>query len=160
MKWTYHLQVDAPIDAICQVGFAPDRWFTFFKAYRGLESVAPNWLDPGSSIVFRFAVIGPWTVRVKQTVVEHERGRRLRIHEEALSGLWIDDVEFSFQPEDGVTAVKITGNQTSRLLPARLLILLMYPLNWLSTPRAMKRFKAIVESNRGISPLQGSRHDS
>ena len=159
MKWTYRLRVDAPIDAIYQAGFAPDKWFTFFKTYRGLESVDPNWLEPGSSIIFRFAVFGPWTVRVKQTVVEHQRGRRLRIHEEALSGLWIDDVEFSFQPKEGATTVQITGNQTSKFLPARSLIFLMYPLNWLSTPRAMKRFKAMVESNKSMSP-QGSSHDS
>jgi hypothetical protein len=149
MKWSYQFWVDAPVETIYEAGFAPERWFTFFKTYRGLESVDPNWLEPGSSIAFRFAVAGPWTVLVKQTVVEHERGRRIRLHEEALSGLYVDDVEFSFQSEDGVTAVTITGQQTSNILLGRVLVFLMYPLNWLSTPRAMRRLKTMIECSRG-----------
>lgn len=148
MKWSYQFWVDAPVEAIYEAGFAPERWFTFFKTYRGLESVDARWPQEGSSIEFRFAVVGPWTVRVKQTVIKHDRGRRLFLHEEALSGLWIDDVDFSFQVKDGGTMLFIRGNQTSNFLPARLVVMLMYPLNWLSTPRAMRRFKTMIEGSR------------
>ncbi len=149
MKWTHRFRVDAPVEAIYKAGLAPDNWFTFFRAYRGLESVDPNWPEEGSTIIVRFAVLGPWTVQLKQTIVEHERGRRLRMYEEALSGLWIDHPEFEFAPEDGATNVTLTVNPTSKVLLARLLLpLIFWPFTML-TPRAMKRFKALIESREG-----------
>ena len=148
MKWTYRFRVDAPVERIYEVGFAPDKWFTFFKAYRRLESVDPNWPEEGSAIVVRFALLGPWTVQLKQTIVEHERGRCVRMYEEALSGLWIDRPEFEFDPEDGATNVTLTVDPTSKLLLGRLLILLIFWPFTLLTPRAMKRFKAMVEGSK------------
>jgi len=148
VKWTHRFRIDAPVNRIYEVGLAPDNWFTFFRAYRGLESVDPNWPEEGSTIVVRYAVLGPWTVRLKQTVVEHEHGRRLRMYEEALSGLWIDHPEFEFDPQDGATNVSITVDPTSKLLLGRLLILLIFWPFTVLTPRAMKRFKAMVESSK------------
>ncbi len=87
-------------------------------------------------------------MQLKQTIVEHERGRRLRMYEEALSGLWIDHPLFEFDPEDGATNVTLTVDPTSKILLARLLLpLIFWPFTWL-TPRAMKRFKAMIESSK------------
>ncbi len=145
MKWSHRFRVDAPIDAIYALGLAPDRWFSFFDAYRGLESVDPNWPEEGSTIVVRYAILGPWTMKLKQTVTKHEHGRRLRMHEEALSGLWIDRPEFVFEPEDGATSVTLTVDPTSRWLVGRVLVwLIAWPFR-LITPRAMQRFRAMIE---------------
>ena len=148
MKWTHQFRVDAPVEAIYEHGFAPDKWFTFFGAYRGLESVDPNWPEEGASIMVRYAVLGPWTVQMKQTVVEHERGHHIRMYEEALSGLWIDHPEFEFDPQDGATDVTLTVNPTSKALLGRILIFLIFWPFTLITPRAMKRFKAMVEGSK------------
>lgn len=148
MKWTHRFRVDAPVEAIYEIGLAPDNWFTFFRAYRGLESVDSNWPEEGSTIVLRFAVLGPWTVRLKQTIVEHERGRRLLIYEEALSGLWIDHPQLEFEQENGATTVTLTVDPTSKVFLARLLFpLIFWPFAWL-TPLAMKRFKVLIESSQ------------
>ncbi len=148
MRWTHRFRVNAPVERIYEIGLSPDKWFTFFRAYRGLVSADPNWPEEGSTIAIRYAVLGPWTVQLKQTIVEHEHGRRLRMCEEALSGLWIDYPEFEFDPEDGATNVTITVDPTSKLLLGRLLILLIFWPFTVLTPRAMKRFKAIVEGSK------------
>jgi len=83
---------------------------------------------------------------MKQTVVDHQHGRRLRMYEEALSGLWIDHPEFKFDPDDGATNVTITVDPTSKLLLGRLLIFLLFWPFTVLTPRAMKRFKAMIEN--------------
>lgn len=148
MKWAHRFRIDAPVEAIYRSGLAPDKWFRFYRAYRGLVSADPNWPEEGSTIAVRYAVLGPWTVQVRQTVVEHERGRRLRMHEEALSGWWIDRPEFQFEPENGATRVTITVDPTSNALPGRLLLV---PILWVSgaliTPKAMRRFKLMVEAS-------------
>ena len=146
MKWRYRFQVNAPAETLYEVAFVPERWFTFFKAYRGLESVDSNWPEEGSSIVFRYQVVALWVVSIKHTIVENQRGRSLRVHEEALSGLWIDNFRISFDPEDGATNVTLVTNQTSNSLWAGLFVLLAWPLNYLIAPPAMRRLKAIVES--------------
>ena len=151
MKWTHRFRIDAPVEVIYEVGFAPDRWFSFYGAYRGLESVDPNWPQQGSTITIRYAVFGPWTIKLKQTVVEHERGRRIRMYEEALSGLWIDRPEFRFEPEDGATSVTLTVDPTSKVLLGRLLILLISLPFTVLTPRAMKRFRAMIESSSRLA---------
>ncbi len=148
MKWTHRFRVNAPVERIYEIGLAPDNWFTFFRAYRGLESVDPNWPEEGSTIVLRFALLGPWTVQLKQTIVQHEHGRRLRMYEEALSGLWIDHPQLEFDPEDGATNVTLTVDPTSKVLLARLLFpVIFWPFSWL-TPIAMKRFKAMIEGSK------------
>ena len=48
MKMTWRFRVEAPVEAIYSEAFAPDKWFRFFTAYRGLESVDPNWPEQGS----------------------------------------------------------------------------------------------------------------
>lgn len=150
MKWTHRFRVNAPVERIYEIGLAPDNWFTFFRAYRGLESVDPNWPEEGSTIVLRFALLGPWTVQLKQTIVQHEHGWRLRMYEEALSGLWIDHPQLEFDPEDGATNVTLTVDPTSKVLLARLLFpVIFWPFSWL-TPIAMKRFKAMIESAKPL----------
>lgn len=145
MKWTHRFRINAPVEALYESGFAPDRWFSFYKAYRGLISVDDHWPEEGSSIVVRYALLGPWTVQVKQTVVEHQRGRLLRLREEALDGLWIDRIAFEFAPENGATAVTLRLDPTSRWLWGRPLVLLVWVLGAFMTPSAMKRFRAMVE---------------
>ncbi len=145
MKWTHRFRINAPVEALYENGFAPDRWFSFYKAYRGLISVDDHWPEEGSSIVVRYALLGPWTVQVKQTVVEHQRGRLLRLREEALDGLWIDRIAFEFTPEDGATDVTLRLDPTSRWLWGRHLVLLVWVLGAFMTPSAMKRFRAMVE---------------
>ena len=145
MKWTHRFRINAPVEALYENGFAPDRWFSFYKAYRGLDSVDGRWPEEGSSIVVRYAVLGPWTVQVKQTVVEHQRGRLLRLREEALGGLWIDRIAFEFALEDGATAVTLRLDPTSRWLWGRPLVLLVWVLGVFMTPPAMQRFRAMVE---------------
>ena len=145
MKWRWRFRIVAPVEAIYEVGFAPDNWMKFFKAHRGMESVDQNWPVQGSKLTLRYAVAGPWVTQMKHTVVEHERGRRVRIYEELLSGWWIDDIEFRFDPGDGVTEVTVVSNPTSKVLLVRPLLLLFWPIGALMTIQAMKRFKAIVE---------------
>ena len=82
---------------------------------------------------------------LKQTVTEHERGHHLRMHEEALSGLWIDRPEFVFEPENGATSVTLTVDPTSRWLVGRVLVWLIAQPFRLITPRAMQRFRAMIE---------------
>ena len=79
MKWTHRFRINAPVEALYENGFAPDRWFTFYKAYRGLESVDDHWPEEGSSIVVRYALLGPWTVRMKQTAPEINHSIQLTI---------------------------------------------------------------------------------
>ncbi len=150
MRSTFRFRVEAPVEVIYKTFFVPERWFTFFYAYRGLESVDSNWPEQGSSIVVRSAALSPWAIRLRQTIVEHERGRRICIREEALSGLWIDNVEFHFDPEDGATNVTLVTDQTSKFLLGRLVFLLMSPLWWplnrLINGGVVKRFKAMVEA--------------
>ena len=129
------------MEAIYAEGFAPDKWFRFFTAYRGLESVDPNWPEQGSSVTLRYAVVGPWVAQMKHTIVDHEHGRSLRIHEELLSGWWID-------PENGVTNVTVISNPTSKIFLVKPLLLLFWPFGVLMTRLAMKRFKALIESSK------------
>ena len=137
MKSTLRFRVEAPVEAIYAKAFAPDKWMRFFKGYRALESVDPNWPEQGSSIT-----------QMKQTIVDHEHGRRLRIHEELLSGWWIDDIEMRFDSENGVTNVTVISNPTSKILLVKPLLLLMWPFGVLMTRSAMKRFKAMIESSK------------
>ncbi len=144
----YRFRVEAPVEAIYAVGFAPDKWFTFFRGYRGLESVDPNWPKQDSSIVIRLG-FGPWTVKVKQSIVAHERGRRLRIHEETRPSLWTDDVEFRFDPENGATNVTVINNVRVNFLLLRLLVFLLRTLvgeRW--AEQGFKRFKAMIEGSK------------
>lgn len=148
MKWTHRFRVNAPVERIYEIGLAPDNWFTFFRAYRGLESADPNWPEEGSSIVVRFG-LGPWTVRNNVTVVEHEPGRLFRPHEEALSGLYIDKVDVTFEAENGNAKVTLIRNVTSKFAPIRLLILLLFPISrWLVPRLVIRRFKAMIEGSK------------
>jgi hypothetical protein len=146
MKWTYRFHVDSPPEAFYAHALTPETWFSYFKAYRGLEFVDPTWPEVGSSIGVRYALVGPITVQVKHTVREHERGRRILLHEEALSGLWIDRPEISLGPRDGGTDVTVKLDQTSRWLPARPLVFLIWCTNGLVAPPAMRRLKAAAEA--------------
>ena len=148
MKSTLRFRVEAPVEAIYAEAFAPDKWMRFFKGYRALESVDPNWPEQGSSITLRYAVVGPWVAQMKHTIVDHEHGRSLRIHEELLSGWWIDDIEMRFDSENGVTNVTVISNPTSKILLVKPLLLLMWPFGVLMTRSAMKRFKAMIESSK------------
>ena len=147
MKYTYRWSVEAPVEGVYEI-LSPDRWLSFVPFYRGLESADTNWPDEGSSIVVRFG-LGPWTVRNKVTVAEHELGRRFRTHEEMLSGLYIDKVDVTFEAENGVTKVTFIRSVTSKIAPIRLLLLLRFPMSRWLTPRLLIRnIKSMIETSR------------
>jgi hypothetical protein len=145
LKWSHHFGVNASVDAIYEKGFSPQHWFSFFKQYRGLQSIDGNWPEEGSSVVVRFA-LGPWTVAVRNTIVEHERGKRLHLREEALAGLWIDRVEFILQPRESGMDITLTTHPTTQRWWAWPGVLLVWLWGARETPRAMQRFKSLVEN--------------
>ena len=146
MKYIYRWSVEAPVEGVYEI-LSPDRWLSFVPFYRGLESADPNWPDEGSSIVVRFG-LGPWTVRNKVTVAEHELGRRFRPHEEMLSGLYIDKGDVTFEAENGVTKVTLIRSVTSKIAPIRLLLLLLFPISRWLTPRLLiRKVKSIIETS-------------
>ena len=146
MEYTYRWSVEAPVEGVYEI-LSPDRWLSFVPFYRGLESADPNWPDEGSSLVVRFG-LGPWTVRNKVTVAEHELGRRFRPHEEMLSGLYIDKVDVTFEAENGVTKVTLIRSVTSKIAPIRLLLLLLFPISRWLTPRLLiRKVKSIIETS-------------
>ena len=148
MKYTYRFWIEAPVEAVYEI-LSPDRWLSFVPFYRGLESADPSWPEEGSSIVVRFGLV-PLTAPIKVTVVEHEPGRRFRPHEEALSGLYVDKVDVTFEAENGVTKVTLMRDVTSKFAPIRLLLLLLFPTSRWLTPRLLnRRIKAMIESRRG-----------
>ena len=144
MKYTYRFRVEAPVEGVYEI-LSPDRWLSFVPFYRGLESADPNWPAEGSSIVVRFG-LGRWTAPFKETVVEHEPGRRFCPHEEAFSGFFIDKVDVTFEGDNGVTNVTMMRDVTSKFAPIRLLILLMYPMSrWLMPRLIIPRVQAMIE---------------
>ena len=148
MKYTYRFWIEAPVEAVYEI-LSPDRWLSFVPFYRGLESADPNWPDEGSSIVVRFG-LGPWTVRNKVTVVEHQLGCRVCSHEEMRSGLYIDNVCITFEPQNGVTEVTLIRNVTSKSAPTRLLLLLLFPTSrWVTPLLIIRKIKAMIESRKG-----------
>lgn len=145
MRSTHRFQVKAPIESVYKNVLLAERWLSFVYGYRGLESKDPNWPNEGSSIIIRFG-FGPWSVPFRVTVVEHDYGRRFRPHEVAFSGLYIDNVEVTFQVEDGTTKITLVRDVTSRSTPIRILLLLMYPLRWVSARNFKRKIKAMVET--------------
>ncbi len=142
---TYRFRVEATPETIYSAALAADRWFTFMPGYRGLEAADPDWPAAGASITIRLGA-----VRVTQTVVAHEHGRRLRMREETRPRLWTDDVELRMDPEDGGTNVTITTNLRFNRLPLRLVHRLVRPVGVLVLDRWVfrKRFTALVEGAR------------
>lgn len=150
MKSKHRLRVNAPVDTIYQAGLLPSKWLTFHKDYRDLEAVSGDWPEEGSSLVIRFHALGPWVISVKQTALEHVRGQRLKIYQEALGGLYIDTIEVLFEAADASVLLTVIENQTSRMLLARPLVALIWPLSYLDMRRALKRLKALVEGPTAV----------
>ena len=144
MKSTHRLRVKAPIESIYKNVLAADRWLAFVPGYQGLESGDSNWPNEGASITVRYMGLK----RIKVTVVEHERGRRFRTHEDALSGGYIDNVDLTFQEKDGTTVLTFVNDTTYRSVPIRIIT---YPLRRIIMelvlfPLVKKRIKALVEA--------------
>jgi len=119
---------------------------SFYPAYRGVVSADGHWPDIGSTIVLRYRLAGPVTMRLHQTVVQHDRGVSIEWEERGLGGFWIDHPRFDFDPsDDGSTIVTLTVKPTSRFLIARPLVwLISLPFTKL-TAKAMKAFAASIE---------------
>ena len=146
MGWTHQFRVNADVEDIYSRGLAADRWFTFYPAYRGIETVDEDWPQQGSTIVLRYRLAGPLTMRLRQTVVQHEQGVSIEWDEQSLGGFWMDRPRFDFEAnEDGSTMVTLTVRPTSRFLAARPLIWLISLLFTKLTPKAMKTFAASIE---------------
>ncbi len=142
MKSTHRLRVKTPGEAIDGL-FAAEKWLSFVPGYRGLEAGDPNWHHEGSAIVVRFG-LGPLTAPWKVTVVEYQRGRRFRTHEDAFSGRYIDDVDVTLQEDDGTITLTFVRDVTSRSLPIRILLPLVYPLRWVTWRQVKRRIQAMV----------------
>ena len=140
MRSTHRFRDKAPIDSIYRL-ISSERWLSFVPGYLGLESGDPKWPNEGSSIVVRFW-LGPWTARFEVTVVEHEYGRRFLTHEEAFSGRYIDDASFTFQADDGTTRITFIRDVTSKSFSVGILLLLVFPLRWVTARYVKRRIKA------------------
>ena len=90
--------------------------------------------------------LGRLTAPWKVTVVEYRRGRRFRTHEDAFSGRYIDDVDLTLQEDDGTTTLTFVRDVTSGSLPVRILLLLIYPLRWVTMRQVKKRIQATLET--------------
>ncbi|MCZ6789967.1 MAG: hypothetical protein O7D33_08555 [Chloroflexi bacterium] len=145
MKSTHPFKVKAPIESIYNNVLSAEGWPSFALGYQSLESADHNWPDEGSSIVFRVG-FGPWSAPFNATVVEHERGHRFLTHEEAFSGLWIDDAGLTLEEEDGTTKITIIRDIKSKSPLIGILILLVFPLRGLTARYAKRRIKAMVET--------------
>lgn len=145
MKWSYTVRIDASMEAIYEYGFAPEHWFSFYPGFRWISRAAGDWPDEGSTVILHYSLLGTVTIQVRQTVVEHDHGRRIQLYEEALGGLWVDHPEFTFETEQNTTRVTITVDPTSKFLLARPLVFAVALLFARVTPRAMEGFKKQVE---------------
>ena len=144
MKSTHRFQVKASVETVYKSVISADRWLSFVPGYQGLESADPNWPNEGSSLVVRFG-FGPWMPRFKVTVVEHERGHRFITHEEAFGGLYTDDVAFIFEGKNETNRITAIRELGSKSLLIRILLLLLFPLRWVTAYYFIRRVKAMVE---------------
>ena len=142
MKSTHRFQVKAPIKFIYYKVLSAEGWLSFVPGYRGVEIADSNWPDEGSSITSLYRLLK----RIKVTVVEHAYGHRFLTHEEAFSGLYIDNVEVTFQEEDEMTEITLIRDVTSRSILVRNLLLLLYPLRWVTAHYVKRKIKAMVET--------------
>ncbi len=156
MKSTHRFQVKASIESIYDKVLSAEGWLSFVPGYQGLESADPDWPDEGSSIMVRYRLLK----LIKVTVVEHQPGHRFRTHEESTGG-YIDNVDLTFDKEDGTTRLTFVNDVTQRAILLRILFLLMYPLRLITRelilwPRVKKRIKAMVETSsikNGVGPF-------
>ena len=146
MKSTHTFPVEASIESIYNNVLTAEKWLSFVPGYQGLESADPNWPDEGSSIKVRYKMLK----LIKVTVVEHEPGHRFRTHEESTRG-YFDNVDLTFQKEDGTTRLTFVNDVTYRSILGRILLLLIYPLRpiireLILWPGVKRRTKAMVET--------------
>ncbi len=146
MKSKHSFQIGAPVQSVSKVLTA--EWLSFVPGYAELEEKDSTWPDEGSSIVVRFGRRLGFSERV--SVVEHEWGHRFRTHEEAYGGLYIDNVDLSFQEEDGATNLTFVRDVTSNSLVVRILLFLMYPLRWITMGKVKGRIEAMMQ--RPVAP--------
>ena len=151
MKSKHSFQIAAPVESVLKM-LSAEAWLSFVPDDGGLEAKDSNWPDEGSSIVVRFGRRLGFSERV--SVVEHEWGHRFRTHEEAYGGLYIDNVDLSFQEEDGATNLTFVRDVTSKSLLVRTLLFLMYPLRWITMAKVKERIEAMM---KGAVALAGKK---
>ena len=61
-------------------------------------------------------------------MVEHERGHLFLTHEEAFSGLYIDDAGPAVQEEGGITMIRLIRDVKSKSPLVGTLLLMIFPL--------------------------------
>ena len=146
--WTHTFVVKANIDDIYRYGFAPDRWFTFYPAYAGLDGVEGDWPELGSVIRVRYRLVGQKTMTLRQEVIRHVPGRLIEMDERGLKDLWIDHPRFDFLPlDDNATEVTLTVTPDTAYWFAKPLIWLISQPFKLITPKSMKAFAASIETS-------------
>ena len=146
MKFSkYSFEVDATIEHVEEELLPADRWPSFVPGYRGLEEADSNWPEKGSSLTFRYG-FGPWTSRIKTTVVEYEPGRHFHTYEE--SDWFTDDVDFIFDEEDSKTRLTFVRDTTMKPLAGRILQYIYVGLGGRGVfmGQVKKRIKAMVEN--------------
>jgi hypothetical protein len=145
LRRSYQFEVNATVKEIYSTALSPDKWFSFFPGYQGLESVEGNWPAQDSAIVVRYGASARVALRLRQVVTSHEPGRRINLHEEALRGLWIDKPRLEFEPKAKSTLVSLTIQPSSRFLLASPVVWILGCLFGLVTRIAARRFKAFAE---------------
>lgn len=142
MKSKHSFQIATPVESVSKVLTEEEAWLSFVPGYQGLEEKDSNWPDEGSSIVVRFGRRLGFSERV--SVVEHERGQRFQTHEEAYGGLYIDNVDLTFQEEGGAARLIFVRDVTSKSLLVRVVIFFMYPLRWITMGKVKRRIEATL----------------
>ena len=90
--------------------------------------------------------LGRLTFPIKVTVVEYRHGRRFHTHEDAFSDRYIHDIDLTLQEDDGTTTLTFMRDLTSKSVPVRILLLLVYPLRWVTARLVKKRIQAMVKT--------------
>ncbi len=142
MKSKHSFRIAAPVESVSKV-LSAEAWLSFVPGYTGLEEKDSNWPDEGASIVVRFGRRLGFSERV--SAVEHEWGHRFRTHEEAYGDLYIDNVDLSFQEEDGTTNLTFMRDVTSNSLLVTILLFLMYPARWITMGKVKERIEAMMK---------------
>jgi len=145
-EWSHQFRVNATIGDIYEYGLSPQRWFSFYPAYGGVDTVDDDWPSEGTSIVVWYKLAGPARMRIRQTVTAHDPERLLQMEESALGGLWIDHPSLAFESmPDGSVNVTLKVRPTTRFALAKPLIwLVSLPFGQI-TPKAMSAFASMVE---------------
>jgi hypothetical protein len=122
----------------------PEKWFSFYPGYQGLEAVEGEWPHTGSVLTLRYGLSRMCSIRLRQAVVVHRANQYLELHEEALRGVWIDRPSFTFESRGQMTVITVTLRPSTRMAPLMPAVWLVAWLFGFVTPYAMERLGAAI----------------